>query len=62
MPSVGLLPRRSPEPDAENLTPDQAAESALIDPDPPEDMDLARAGQHFVVFVEDVEQVIIIDF
>ncbi|MET3791773.1 type II toxin-antitoxin system RelE/ParE family toxin [Aquamicrobium terrae] len=34
----------------------------LIDPDLPEDLRFARAGQHFVVFVEDAEQVIIIDF
>lgn len=34
----------------------------LIDPDLPEHVRFARADQHFVVFVEDVEQVIIIDF
>ena len=34
----------------------------IINPDLPEDLRFARAGQHFVVFVEDVEQVIIIDF
>lgn len=34
----------------------------LIDPDLPEDLRLARAGQHFVIFVEDPDQVIIIDF
>lgn len=34
----------------------------LIDPDLPEDLRFARAGQHFVVFVEDAERVIIIDF
>lgn len=34
----------------------------LIDPDLPEDLRFARAGQHFVIFVEDTEQVIIIDF
>lgn len=34
----------------------------IIDPDPPEDLRFARAGQHFVIFVEDAEQVIIIDF
>ena len=34
----------------------------LIDPDLPEDLRFARAGQHFVVFIEDAEQVIIIDF
>jgi len=34
----------------------------LIDPDLPEDLRLARAGQHFVIFVEDTDQVIIIDF
>lgn len=34
----------------------------LIDPDLPEDLRFARAGLHFVVFVEDPDQVIIIDF
>ena len=34
----------------------------IIDPDLPEDLRFVRAGQHFVVFVEDAEQVIIIDF
>lgn len=34
----------------------------IIDPDLPENLCFARAGQHFVVFVEDAEQVIIIDF
>lgn len=34
----------------------------LIDPDLPEDLRVARAGQHFVIFVEDPQQVIIIDF
>lgn len=34
----------------------------LIDPDLHEDLSFARAGQHFVVFVEDIKQVIIIDF
>jgi toxin ParE1/3/4 len=34
----------------------------LIDPDLHEDLRFARAGQHFVVFVEDIMQVIIIDF
>jgi toxin ParE1/3/4 len=34
----------------------------LIDPDLPENLRVARAGQHFVVFIEDAEQVIIIDF
>lgn len=34
----------------------------IIDPDLHEDLRFARAGQHFVVFVEDAEQVIIIDF
>lgn len=33
----------------------------LIDPDLPEDLRFARAGQHFIVFVEDTESVIIID-
>lgn len=35
---------------------------ALIDPNLPEDLRFARAGQHFIVFVEDPEQVIILDF
>lgn len=34
----------------------------IIDPDLPDDLRFARAGQHFVVFVENAEQVIIIDF
>ena len=34
----------------------------LIDPDLAENLRFARAGQHFVVFVENIEQVIIIDF
>ena len=34
----------------------------LIDPDLPEDLRVSRAGQHFVVFIEDADQVIIIDF
>ena len=34
----------------------------IIDLDLPEDLRFARAGQHFVVFVENAEQVIIIDF
>lgn len=34
----------------------------IIDPDLSEDLRFARAGQHFVVFVENSEQVIIIDF
>ena len=33
----------------------------LIDPNLPEDLRFARAGQHFVVFVEYPEQIIIID-
>lgn len=34
----------------------------IIDPDLPEDLRFVRAGQHFVIFVEDAEQVIIVDF
>jgi plasmid stabilization system protein ParE len=34
----------------------------LIDPDLAENLRFARCGQHFVIFVEDAEQVIIIDF
>lgn len=34
----------------------------IIDPDLPEDLRFARAGQHFVIFVEDAEQAIIVDF
>ncbi len=34
----------------------------LIDPNLPEDLRFARAGQHFVIFIEDAAQVIIIDF
>lgn len=34
----------------------------LIDPDLPEDLRFTRAGQHFIVFIEDAKQVIIVDF
>ena len=34
----------------------------LIDPNLPEDLRLSRAGQHFVIFIEDAAQVIIIEF
>lgn len=34
----------------------------LIDPDLPEDLRYTRCGQHFIVFVEDPAQVIIVDF
>lgn len=34
----------------------------LIDSDLPEDLRFARAGQHFVIFIEYTEQVIVIDF
>jgi len=34
----------------------------LIDPDLPEDLRFTRCGQHFIVFVEDTDQVIIVDF
>ncbi|MGR3198182.1 MAG: type II toxin-antitoxin system RelE/ParE family toxin [Paracoccus sp. (in: a-proteobacteria)] len=34
----------------------------LIDPALKEDLRFVRAGQHFVVFIEEAEQVIIIDF
>ncbi len=34
----------------------------LIDPNLPEALRFARAGQHFIVFVEDEAQVVIIDF
>lgn len=34
----------------------------LIAPDLPEDLRFTRCGQHFIVFVEDAAQVIIVDF
>lgn len=34
----------------------------LIDPDSPEDLQFVRSGQHFIVFIEDAAQVIIVDF
>ena len=34
----------------------------LVDPDAPEDLRFARAGQHFIVFVEQPDQVTIVDF
>lgn len=33
----------------------------LIDPDLAEDLRFARSGQHFIVFIEDTDQVIIVD-
>jgi toxin ParE1/3/4 len=33
----------------------------LIDPDLPQDLRFTRAGQHFIVFVETPDQVIVID-
>lgn len=33
----------------------------IIDPDLPEDLRFARVGQHFVIFIEDAEQVIVVD-
>ena len=34
----------------------------LIAPDLPEDLRFTRSGQHFIVFIEDTAQVIIVDF
>lgn len=34
----------------------------LIDPDLREDLRFSRSGQHFIVFIEDAAQVIIVDF
>lgn len=34
----------------------------LIDPDLPENLRFVRVGQHFVVFIDAVEQIVIIDF
>lgn len=34
----------------------------LVAPDLPEDLRFTRSGQHFIVFVEDAAQVIIVDF
>ena len=34
----------------------------LIDPSLPEDLRFTRAGQHFVVYIEDSDRVIIVDF
>ncbi|MCO6362513.1 type II toxin-antitoxin system RelE/ParE family toxin [Paracoccus sp. 08] len=34
----------------------------LVDPDLAENLRFTRAGQHFVVFIEDADQVIIVDF
>lgn len=34
----------------------------IIDPDLPEDLRFARVGQHCVIFIEEAERVIIIDF
>lgn len=46
---------------AEGAAPSQDCRR-IIDPDLPENLRFSRAGQHFVVFVEDAEQVIIVDF
>lgn len=34
----------------------------IVDPGLPEDLRFARAGQHFVIFIENPDQVIIVDF
>ena len=34
----------------------------VIAPDLPEDLRFTRSGQHFIVFIEDATQVIIVDF
>ena len=34
----------------------------LIDPSLPEDLRFTRSGQHFVVYIEDADRVIIVDF
>ena len=34
---------------------------ALLAPDLPEDLRFVRAGQHFIIFIEDATQVIIVD-
>ncbi|MAK61619.1 MAG: plasmid stabilization protein ParE [Ponticaulis sp.] len=33
----------------------------LVDPDLPEDLRFTRCGQHFIVFIEDTDSVIIVD-
>ena len=33
-----------------------------IDPDLPEDLRFIRSGQHYIVFVEDADSVIVVDF
>ncbi|MCA0871376.1 type II toxin-antitoxin system RelE/ParE family toxin [Seohaeicola saemankumensis] len=34
----------------------------IVDPDLPEDLRFARAGEHFVVFIEEAQQIIVLDF
>ena len=34
----------------------------LVDPELPEDLRFTRTGRHFIVFVEDADQVTIVDF
>ncbi|MEA1942055.1 MAG: type II toxin-antitoxin system RelE/ParE family toxin [Pseudomonadota bacterium] len=34
----------------------------LVDPDMPEDLRFVRAGEHFIVFIEDPAAVVIVDF
>ena len=46
---------------AEGTAPSQSCRR-IIDPDLPEDLRFTRAGQHFIVFIEDDDAVTIVDF
>ena len=40
----------------------QSQSCRIIDPDLPDDLRFTRIGQHFIVFVESAEAVVIVDF
>ena len=46
---------------ADGTAPSQSCRQ-IIDPDLPEDLRLTRSGQHFIVFIENPETIIIVDF
>lgn len=35
---------------------------AIVDPDLPEDLRLTRVGQHFIIFMEEPERIVILEF
>lgn len=34
----------------------------LVDPDLPEDLKFLRSGQHFIIYIDDLERLVIVDF